>query len=92
MNSVIDQNVPIIGQQIAVEGYTIAVIARCNCRPNGSAVLMSVTCSEAGTAASVGQCRSCGHAYSVQGMDLDRQARLSFNIAVLSTEKLPQDS
>jgi hypothetical protein len=90
-NSVLDQNVPIVGQQIVAEGYTIAVIARCRCKDGGSAVLMSVTCSQAGTAASVGQCPSCGLAYSVRGMDLDKQARLMFNIAVLTSEN-PQES
>lgn len=91
MNSVIDQNVPIVGQQIAAEGYTVSVMARCHCRPGGSSVIMSVTCSSAGTTVAVGQCSLCGHAYSIQGIDIDRQARLTFNIAVLSTTP-PQDS
>lgn len=79
------EHVPLVGQQITAEGYTIAVTARCQCKTGGSPVLMSVTCSVAGTAASVGQCHSCGLAYSVQGIDLDAQARLAFNIAVLGT-------
>lgn len=86
-HSVLDQNVPLVGQQIGVEGYTIAVIARCRCREGGSAVLMSVTYSEAGTAVSVGQCSHCGQAYSVQAIDLDSQARLKFQLALLSTDK-----
>ena len=90
--SVLDQNVPIVGQQIVADGYTVSVIARCQCRPSGSTVIMSVTCSSAGTAAAVGQCRACGMAYSVQGMELDNQARLSFNIAVLSATSPLQDS
>lgn len=89
--SVLDQKAPLVGQQIIAEGYTIAVLARCQCREHGSAVLMSVTCSAAGTAAAVGQCHACGLAYSVRGMDLDSQARLTFNIAVLSTNPI-QDS
>ncbi len=78
-------SVPILGQAIAVEGYTIAVTARCQCQTGGSPVLLAVTCSSAGTAVITGQCAACGHGYSVQGMEIDPQARLSFQIAILST-------
>lgn len=83
--SLVSSSVPLLGQQIAVEGYTIAVTARCTCKDGGSPVLMAVTCSSVGTAVIAGQCHSCGLGYSVQGMELDAQARLNFQIAILST-------
>lgn len=78
------QNVPILGQKLTVDGYTIAVSARCQCEEKGAFVSMTVTCSSAGTAIVPGACPKCGTGYTVHGMELDKQARLTFNVAVLS--------
>lgn len=83
-----DSSIPSVGQQISVDGYTINVSARCQCKAVGSFVLMNVTCSSAGTAIVPGACAACGLGYTIQGMELDKQARLTFNIAVLSTSAL----
>lgn len=77
-------HVPILGQKITVDGYTIAVSARCQCEDKGAFVSMTVTCSSAGTAIVPGACPKCGLGYTIHGMEMDKAARLTFNIAVLS--------
>lgn len=78
-------NIPILGQQIVVEGYSIATIARCQCETGGSPVLLTVTCSAAGINGLPSVCAKCRTGYAVQGMQLDQQGRLLFQIAVLSS-------
>lgn len=80
-------HVPILGQQIVVEGYTIATSARCQCEPGGTPVLLSVTCSGVGLQGLQSACVRCGTGYAIQGMQLDAQGRLLFQMAVLS--KIP---
>lgn len=84
-------SIPIIGQQIGVDGYTIAISARCQCTAQGTFVSMTVNCSLAGVAISAGVCPRCKLGYTVQGMDLDNQARLTFRIAAFSA-KSPDES
>ena len=81
-----DPSIPSVGQQIVVEGYTIAVAARCQCESIGSSVLISLTCSSSGTAITAGLCPKCKFGYSIQGMELDAQARLKFAVAILSAK------
>lgn len=83
MGSAIVGDVPIIGQQLVVEGYTVAVAARCQCQPSGSLVALSVTVGGSGTIAPPNTCARCGLGYSVQGMQMDAQGRLIFQVAVL---------
>ena len=85
-NLIDDPSIPSVGQQIVVEGYTIAVSARCQCASSGSPVLISLTCSASGTAITAGVCPKCKLAYSIQGMELDAQARLKFGVAILSSK------
>lgn len=77
-------NVPIIGQPIVVEGYTVSTVARCQCEAGGSPVLLTVTCSAAGLNGLPNVCQRCHTNYAVQGMQLDQQGQLTFQIAVLS--------
>lgn len=85
LNLVNDPSIPTIGQQLTVDGYTLAVSARCQCKSGGSFVSMTITCSPGGTAVTPGACPSCGFGYSVQGMELDAHARLKFAVAVLTS-------
>jgi hypothetical protein len=78
-------NVPILGQQIVVEGYTIATAARCQCQPSGSPVLLSVTLSASGLAGLPNSCAKCGTGYAIQGMQMDAQGRLLFQLAVIGS-------
>lgn len=91
LNLVNDPSIPSVGQQLTVDGYTIAVSARCQCQAAGAFVSMTVTCSSAGTAIVPGACPICKLGYTIQGMELDKQARLTFNVAVL-TSAPPKDS
>jgi hypothetical protein len=85
MQGLVDKSsVPLIGQQLHVEGYTIAIAARCQCDRGGTSVLISVTSSASGTAITAGVCPRCQLSYSIHGMELDAQARLKFAVAVLS--------
>lgn len=77
-------NIPILGQQIVVEGYSIVTVARCQCESGGSPVLLTVVCSAAGLNGLPNACSKCHTGYAVQGMQLDVQGRLLFQIAVLS--------
>lgn len=86
LNLLNDPKIPSVGQSVIVEGYVIAVAARCTCTAAGAFVSMTVTCSPAGDAVTAGVCRHCGVGYTVQGMDLDNMARLSFRVAVLSAK------
>ncbi len=79
-------DVPIIGQQLTVEGYTIAIAARCQCQPSGSLVALSVTAGASGTIAPPNTCARCGLGYEVQGIQMDSKGRLTFAVAVLSTQ------
>lgn len=90
LNLVNDPSIPSVGQQITVDGYTLSVSTRCQCQSGGSFVSMAITCSSAGTAIVPGACPVCKLGYTIQGMELDKQARLTFNIAVLSGQ--PKDS
>lgn len=78
-------SVPILGQQLAVEGYTIAVTARCQCETGGSFVPLSVTVSGAGTLAPPNACPVCKLGYGIQSVQMDAQGRLTFAVAVLSS-------
>lgn len=86
MPTLTDAHVPIIGQQLVVEGYTIAASARCQCKSGGSLVPLTVTASAAGTVAPVGHCPSCGMGYGVEGVQMDAKGRLTFAVAVLSAK------
>jgi hypothetical protein len=85
--SLADAHVPLLGQQIVVDGYSIAVPARCQCEQAGSLVLLTVSVSGAGTSAPPIGCAKCGQFYAIQGIQLDSQNRLSFAIAILSSRQ-----
>jgi hypothetical protein len=86
-----DPSIPSVGQQIGIEGYTIVVAARCQCRTGGSLVPLTITCSAAGTVAQPNACPHCRLGYAINDMKLDAQGRLSFGFAVLS-QAVPADS
>ncbi len=79
-----DASVPILGQALTVEGYTIVVAARCQCQANGTLVPLVVTVSGSGTIAPANVCAKCGLGYGVQGLQMDTQGRLTFAVQILS--------
>lgn len=81
-----DLSIPSVGQQLTVEGYTVAVTARCQCDPGGSFVPLSLTCSASGTVAPPNTCSRCHLGYAIQGVQMDAQGRLTFAVAVLSSK------
>lgn len=76
--------IPILGQQIVVEGYTVTTVTRCQCEAGGSPVLLTMTVSAAGIASAPSACARCRTGYAIQGTQQDDQGRLLFQIAVLS--------
>lgn len=76
--------VPILGQQIVVEGYTVTSATRCQCEPGGTAVLLTLVVSGLGMSAAPSACPRCGTGYAVQAIQMDVQGRLLFQIAVLA--------
>jgi len=85
LNLLNDPSIPTVGQALTVDGYTIAISARCHCETGGTFVLMAVNHSAVGDAVIAGVCPRCKQGYSVQGMELDQNAHLRFNVAVLSS-------
>lgn len=77
-------HIPILGQQIVVEGYTITSVTRCQCETGGTAVLLTLTVGALGLQAAPNACPRCHTGYAVQSIQMDPQGRLLFQIAVLS--------
>jgi hypothetical protein len=84
VSSLTDAHVPIVGQQLTTDGYTIVVSARCQCESPSTFVPISLTCSSAITLSQPGTCPKCGMGYAIQDMKLDAHGRLIFAIAVQS--------
>lgn len=81
-----DPSIPRVGQQFAVDGYTIAIAARCQCAEAGSFVPLTVTCSTGGTSAPPNSCPKCHLGYAVEDVKMDSHGRLTFAVAVLSSQ------
>ena len=89
MASVTVSHVPIVGQPVIVEGYTIAAAARCQCVTGGSLVPLTVIVSAAGTTAPASACPTCGAGYQVQGLQVDDAGRLRFAMAIVAQRSGP---
>lgn len=62
-------SVPIIGQPIQVQGYTIVLAAVCQCGGPQSALQLTCQMGPAGLCATPAACPSCHNVYAVNALD-----------------------
>ena len=69
----------LVGQPLAVLGYTLLPLVQCQCEQKGLVTLV-VQCGQAGLSRTAGTCPSCGRGFVVQRFFMGPDGMLQFTI------------
>jgi hypothetical protein len=72
--------IPILGQAIVVRGFTVMVLAQCQCHASGM-LQLAIQINSGGVFAMPVMCPSCRASYAIQGFQQDQTGMLQFTMS-----------